>query len=71
MKYETNQIDQSDYLLRLSDIVRPNGLLPISRSTFWKGVKAGTFPKPIKLGPRTTCWRHSDINKLVLHGVTN
>lgn len=40
-------------------------LLPVSRATWWKGVQAGRFPKPIKLGPQTTCWRVADILDLI------
>jgi prophage regulatory protein len=29
-------------------------LIPVSKSTWWAGVKTGRFPKPIKLGPRIT-----------------
>ncbi len=35
--------------------------LPISSPTLWRGVKAGTFPKPIKLSNRITAWRVGDI----------
>jgi len=31
-------------------------LIPVSRSTWWAGVKDGRFPTPVKLGPRTTAW---------------
>lgn len=40
-------------------------LIPISRSAWWAGVKAGRFPPPVKLGPRTTAWRVSDIRALI------
>ena len=40
-------------------------IIPISKSTLWTWVKDGFFPKPIKLGPRTTVWRVSDIRKLI------
>jgi prophage regulatory protein len=40
-------------------------LIPIGRSAWWAGVKAGRFPQPIKLGPRTTCWRAEDIRQLI------
>ncbi len=30
--------------------------LPFSAPTRWRKVKAGTFPKPIKLSERVTCW---------------
>jgi predicted DNA-binding transcriptional regulator AlpA len=40
-------------------------LVPVSRSTWWDGCKTGRFPKPVKLGPRTTAWRAEDIAALV------
>ena len=40
-------------------------VIPIGRSAWWAGVKAGRFPQPIKLGPRTTCWRAEDIRQLI------
>ena len=53
-------------LLRVKDIVRDNksgksNYLPISKSSWWSGVAEGKYPQPIKLGPKTTCWRESDI----------
>ena len=36
-------------------------LLPISESSWWKGIKAGRYPKPIKLGERTAVWRVEDV----------
>jgi predicted DNA-binding transcriptional regulator AlpA len=38
---------------------------PVGKSTWWAGVKAGRFPKPVKLGPRTTAWRLEDIRALI------
>ena len=29
------------------------------------GVKTGRYPRPVKLGPRTTCWRLSDLQRLI------
>jgi prophage regulatory protein len=43
-------------------------LIPISKSTWWEGVKTGRFPKPIKLGPRTTVWRVEEIIELIEKG---
>lgn len=48
--------------------VRLPGVLavfPVSRSTWWAGVKDGRFPQPVKLGPRMTAWRVEDIRKLL------
>lgn len=55
-------------LLRLSQILAPNGPIPISKSTWWAGVKDGRFPKPVKLGARVTAWRAEDILRLIEHG---
>ena len=49
-------------LLRLKQIIP--GRVPVSKSSWWKGVKEGRFPKPIKLGPRTTVWAEEDIDAL-------
>ena len=32
-----------------------------SRSSIYQGVKDGTFPKPIKLGPRAVGWIEAEI----------
>lgn len=53
---------QKDRLLRLPEVLK---IIPVSKSTWWAGVKTGRFPKPIKLGPRTTAWRESDIRALM------
>jgi predicted DNA-binding transcriptional regulator AlpA len=39
--------------------------LPLSRSSWWLGVREGRFPAPVKLGPRTTAWRVQDIRDLI------
>jgi prophage regulatory protein len=44
-------------------------LIPVSKTTWWAGVKSGRFPKPVKLGPRTTAWRVEDIRALIEKGV--
>ena len=51
----------NNQLLRAKQIHAPGGILPISRSSFFDYVARGIIPKPIKLGPRTSCWRRSDI----------
>lgn len=40
-------------------------LIPVSKSTWWLGVKAGRFPRPVKLGPKTTVWRVEEIRELI------
>ncbi|MDR2056199.1 MAG: AlpA family phage regulatory protein [Desulfovibrio sp.] len=48
--------------LRLKQVLE---LVPISKSAWWDGCKTGRFPKPVKLGPRTTAWKAEDIAALV------
>jgi prophage regulatory protein len=55
----------SDGFLRLNFIIAPKGPIPVGRSTWWAGVRSGRFPKPVKLGPRTTAWRARDIRSLI------
>ena len=54
--------------VRLSAIITPNGPIPVSKSTWWAGIKDGRFPKPVKLGPRITAWRVEDIRSLIDSG---
>jgi predicted DNA-binding transcriptional regulator AlpA len=54
--------------LRLNQIVGSKttpAIIPISKSSWWAGVKEGRFPQPVKLGKRTTVWRISDIRLLI------
>lgn len=57
----------SEGFLRLNQIVGSKttpAIIPISKSSWWAGVKEGRFPQPIKLGKRTTVWRVEDIRLL-------
>lgn len=40
-------------------------IIPVSKSTWWAGVRSGRYPKPVKLGPRITAWRIEDIRELI------
>ena len=40
-------------------------IIPGSPSTWWKGIKAGIFPKGIKIAPRVTAWRGSDLRRVI------
>lgn len=40
-------------------------IIPVGKSTWWQGVRDGRFPKPVKIGPKTTAWRVADIRALV------
>ena len=54
--------------LRLRQIIgdRKNpGMIPVSRSGWYKGVSEGRFPKPVRLSERTVAWRARDIQALI------
>ena len=56
--------------LRLAQIVgNPKAgipaIIPVSKSTWWAGVKSGRYPKPVKLSERCTAWRIEDIRALI------
>ena len=34
---------------------------PVHRATLWKWIRAGKFPKPVRLGTRTVAWRDQDL----------
>jgi Predicted transcriptional regulator len=40
-------------------------IIPVSKSTWWAGVKSGRYPQPVKLGARCTAWRVEDIRALI------
>ena len=44
--------------LRLPEVLIRTGK---SRSTIYQGVTNGTFPRPVKLGPRAVGWLESEI----------
>lgn len=49
-------------LIRLDVVL---AVFPVSRSTWWSGCASGRYPKPVKLGERTTAWRVGDIRHLL------
>jgi len=48
--------------VRLPDVLK---VFPVSKSTWWAGVKSGDYPKPVKLGQKMTAWRVEDIRALI------
>jgi prophage regulatory protein len=45
-------------LLRLPEVCRRTGC---RRSSIYRGVQAGTFPAPIKLGERASAWAEHEV----------
>lgn len=40
-------------------------VIPVSKATWYEGIRKGRFPKPIKLSKRISVWRVEDIRALV------
>lgn len=53
-------------LLTLSEVL---SLVPVSRSTWYAGMKAGQYPSPIRISSRRVAWRANDIAKVIATGV--
>ncbi len=49
-------------LLRLPAVKEKTGL---SRSTIYARIAAGTFPRPLDLGPNTRAWLLSDVDSWI------
>ena len=65
---DLGMILRQDVLIALSNSGESAELLaivPISKSAWWEGCRTGRYPKPIKLGSRTTVWRAEDITAFI------
>ena len=56
----------SKRLLRLKDVLNK---IPVSRTTFYNGIKNGQYPAPIKLGS-SSMWLESDIDSVIENALT-
>lgn len=64
-----NSLPETGFL-RLAQIVGNKkagipAIFPVSKSTWWQGVKSGRYPKPEKISERCTAWRVEDIRALL------
>lgn len=48
--------------LRLNDVLR---IIPVSKTTWYNGIRSGRFPKGIRLSQNIVVWRVEDIKNLV------
>jgi predicted DNA-binding transcriptional regulator AlpA len=67
-----NQLPETGFLRIKQIIGNPDAkppipaVIPVSKSTWWAGVKSGRYPQPVKkLGQRITAWRVEDIRTLI------
>jgi prophage regulatory protein len=54
-------------LLRLKEVIAKTG---ISRSSIYAAVQAGDFPRPVKIGARSSAWLESEINIWIRDRIT-
>ncbi len=47
-------------ILRVRDVLDRIG--GVSRSTLYRWMDAGRFPRPLKLGPQAAGWRETDVD---------
>lgn len=52
--------DAQRVLARLPTVLKVTGL---GRSTIYRWVADGSFPPPVRLGPRAVAWRWSDLDE--------
>ena len=50
------------YFMKWKDVYKKT---KISRSSFYRGIKAGTHPVPIRISARTCVWRSDSIDQLM------
>lgn len=50
-------------VIRLKEVIDSTGL---ARSTIYKFISAGTFPKPIPLGDRCVGWVEGEVHEWIL-----
>ncbi len=62
--FNPNPFPATGYV-RLGQILGPKGPLPISRSSWFAGVKSGRFPKPVALGLRSKGYKVEEIRALL------
>lgn len=53
--------DSPSQKTRKTETIHYDGILAVSRSAFFAGVRGGKYPAPIKLGSRTAVWAASSL----------
>ena len=41
------------------------GVIPMGRTAWYKGIKEGRYPRPVKISERSVAWKSEDIDALV------
>ena len=54
--------EQRTQLLKLPDVLKR---IPVSRSSWYQGIRLGMYPEPVRIGKRSVAWRSNEIDQLV------
>ena len=50
-------------ILRINDVLDRTGIG--AKSTLYKYIKDGSFPQPIKIGPKASGWREDEVDQWI------
>lgn len=56
------RINQERTLLKLKEVLE---IYPISKTSWYEGIRIGLYPPPIRLGKKTVAWRSTDIEAAI------
>jgi prophage regulatory protein len=61
LQSEKDSVDGPTGFIRQKTLLKDHA--PFSASTLWRLVRAGRFPKPLKLASNVTAWAASDVRE--------
>ena len=61
VKNATGRLPEEGFV-RLEQVLE---VIPVSRSTWFRGIEQGLYPAPVKLGARASAWRVQEIRELM------
>jgi predicted DNA-binding transcriptional regulator AlpA len=62
---ELQPSESSDLLDEQAVCATLGGSRPIHPSTLYRGIRAGTYPKPVKIGKKTNRWLKSEVTAVI------
>ena len=54
--------EDDDALVRLPTVL---GVFPVGETTWWNGIKAGKYPRPVRISARVNAWTVGSIRQLL------
>jgi prophage regulatory protein len=62
MSMPHSPIRKGEYLIRIDEVLKR---VPVSRSSFYAGIRSGQYPQPRRVGKRSVAWLESEIDQLI------